>query len=291
MHHYKELISLLLPVLAASACGKQPIETEKIPIRIASTLTRATDSAYEEGDAVGLYVTLREGTAAPALKNSGNHADNVSFTLGGGSWAAETPLYWQDDKTHADFYCYYPFQRSVADVRAVPVSVKTDQRGSGYKDSEWLWGTTADVAPTSAPVSILTRHVLSNLLVVLKPGKGYSEASLAADVTRITLHSLKVRGTLDLSTGQVTPAGEAADIIPAEEAGFFRAMVIPQALDDATLLSVEVGGYTYSMKQTITFVANKQHTCTVTVNKTSEGLNIGISDWETDGNDYGGAIN
>ena len=45
------------------------------------------------------------------------------------------------------------------------------------------------------------------------------------------------------------------------------------------------------MKQTITFAPNKQHTCTVTVNKTSEGINIGISDWETDGNDYGGTIN
>ena len=36
------------------------------------------------------------------------------------------------------------------------------------------------------------------------------------------------------------------------------------------------------------FVAGKRHTFTITVNKTSSGVNVGITDWEDDGVDNGG---
>jgi hypothetical protein len=34
--------------------------------------------------------------------------------------------------------------------------------------------------------------------------------------------------------------------------------------------------------------ANKQHTLTVTLNKKTNGIDIGIGEWETDEIDYGG---
>lgn len=281
----------MLLALTAAGCGKQAEEQEKLPIRIATTLTRATDTAYEPGDAVGLYVVNRNGSGVPAPASSGNHADNARFTFDGSTWTPATQLYWKDAETHADFYCYYPYQSPISDVSAIPVAVRTDQRGSGYKESEVLWGTAADVAPTGEPVSILTRHALSNLIVVVKPGNGYTETTLAADIESLTLHSLRVHGTMDLATGQVTASGDAADMIPSGSDGTYRAMVIPQKLEDATLLSLKVDGYTYSMKQSLTFVANRQHTCTVTVNRTSEGINIGIGAWEEDETDYGGILN
>ena len=278
-------------LLLVAACGKHPAEPEKIPIQIMTSVTRATDTAYEEGDAVGLYVVNRNGTTEPSLDHVGNYVNNARYTFSGSSWASDTQLYWQDQTTHADFYCYYPYRTPITNVKAVPVSVCADQRGDGYKESELLWGKTVDVAPTQNPVGIVTKHVFSNLLIQIIPGKGYTETTLTSDLSRITLHSTRTNGFLDLSTGLVTPTGDAVDITPSGAAGSYRAMVVPQTLENATLLSLEVGGYTYSMKQTISFLPNKQHTCTVTVNKTSEGINVGISAWEEDDNDYGGVIN
>ena len=53
----------------------------------------------------------------------------------------DTPVYWKDETTPADFYCYYPYMQTVSDVTAVPFSVKADQSTlENYKASELLWG-------------------------------------------------------------------------------------------------------------------------------------------------------
>ena len=282
---------LFLPFLMVTACGKQPPAPEMIPIQIATTITRATDSAFETNDAVGLYVVNRTGSASPVLGNNGNHADNVLFSFDGSRWEAYSPVYWQDGNTHADFYCYFPYRSRITNVNSVPVSVRADQREDGYKESELLLGTAKDIAPTQDPVGIVTKHVFSNLLIRVKPGNGYTETSLAADLTRVTIHSTRTSGLLDLSSGFIEPTGETVDITPAGTAGSYRAMVVPQTLENETLLSLEVGGFVHSLKQTITFLPNRQHICTVTVNRTSEGINIGITGWVEDDTDYGGVIN
>ena len=53
-------------------------------------------------------------------------------------------------------------------------------------------------------------------------------------------------------------------------------------------VSGTVNGTAYTLKKGFTFVSGKQHTFTVTVNRTVSGINIGIGDWENDGTDNGG---
>ena len=79
-------------------------------------------------------------------------------------------------------------------------------------------------------------------------------------------------------------------MIPKAEADCYRALIVPQGITDSDLIKVSVSGYEYVLRQTITFEANKQHSCTLTVNKTNEGINIGIGGWETDESDYGGSV-
>jgi hypothetical protein len=56
------------------------------------------------------------------------------------------------------------------------------------------------------------------------------------------------------------------------------------------LIKVTLNDYTYTLTQTVTFESNKQIKCTLTVDKIEEGLNIGISGWETSDIDYGGTV-
>ena len=48
---------------------------ERIPINISTSITRATDSAFEAGDKVGIFVVNEPNTLAA----SGNYVDNMGF--------------------------------------------------------------------------------------------------------------------------------------------------------------------------------------------------------------------
>ena len=53
-----------------------PPTPEKWAINISTSITRATDTSFENGDKVGIYVVNQPN----ALKTSGNHVDNIGFT-------------------------------------------------------------------------------------------------------------------------------------------------------------------------------------------------------------------
>lgn len=267
----------------------QSDEPPKIPINITTNVwTKATDAAFEQGDKAGIYVVNFNGTSAGSLVTTGNHVDNMRFTLSE-TWTPDTPIYWKDQTTKADFYCYYPYTESIVNIATYAFSVKADQSSeSNYKASDFLWGKTTGVVPTANPVQITVKHMMSNLLIYLKAGNGYTEEEL--DQAEITICGLKTDATINLATGIVTTTGTVTDITPKAETDYYRALVVPQSITDADLIKVSIGENEYVLKQTVTFETNKQHTCTLTVNKTGEGINIGIDSWETDDTDYGGVV-
>ena len=117
-----------------------PVEPSKIPINIMTGIwTRATDSAFEQGDKTGIYVVNFNGESAGSMTTTGNHVDNMQFTYSG-TWTPDTPIYWKDQSTKADFYCYYPYTENIGDVGAYAFSVKVAQSSeSNYKASDFLW--------------------------------------------------------------------------------------------------------------------------------------------------------
>ena len=56
--------------------------------------TKATETAFEQGDVIGLYVTDYQGETAPPLQISGNWANNVSATFDGTSWLTSKKIFW-----------------------------------------------------------------------------------------------------------------------------------------------------------------------------------------------------
>lgn len=266
-----------------------PTEQKNIPINIATLAwTKATDSAFESGDKVGIYVVNYTGTTPGTLATSGNHVNNMGFTYTT-SWSPDTQVYWKDQTTKADFYCYYPYTATVSSVSAYPFNVKANQSAvADYKASDLLWGKTADVSPTSSAVQINVKHVMSNLIVKLTPGTGYTANDLKTAV--ITIQNLKTNSTVNLSTGVATATGSAQNITPKAETDYFRALVPPQSVSNVELIKIQIGDYIYKLTQTITLEANTQHTCTLKVNKTEEGVNIIIGGWDKDSHDYGGTV-
>ncbi len=289
------LILMTLAVLASCKKAEEPTpapqpnpepESELVPIKIATSMTRATDYAFETGDNVGLFVV----NEPKSLQASGNHADNSKFTFDGTKWNADKELYWLDATTKADFYCYYPYTSSVSSITAFPFQVSQDQSTEiGYKASDLMWGKVAGVAPTPDPVVINVSHSMSCLIINLKAGTGWKEEDI--NNAEVTLCGLKTAARINLADGVTTAEGDASEIKPNSIGnGAFRALVVPQKISDAGLVRIKVGENIYTLKTTIDLKSGKQHTCTVVVNRTSEGINIGIGPWETDNNDYGGSV-
>lgn len=295
-------ILLLMAAAAAmtvSGCkkpGPDPVtptpDPEKIPIRLSTEIsTKATDGGYENGDRIGIYTVNYTDGAPGALANSGNHLDNTGFTFDGSEWKADKEVYWADQTTSADFYCYYPYTESVADVTALSFSVREDQSSlDNYKASELLWGKTEGAQPSADPVKITTRHALSNVIIYVVPGKGYTEESLAAEEIGVTITGVKTTAKLNLATGKTSADGDLKDIIPYKENAYWRALVVPQDIIGKEIIKVAVGTDVYTLNQTVTFEQNKQHTCTLTINRIGEGVNISIGGWESADTDFGGTL-
>lgn len=303
----KKLRMLLLATLALCACSSggdgagdspgvpnPPTGDKRQPINIGMTVndrenTRVTDLAFEVGDQIGLFVVNRnaDGTAQ-ALKTTGNHVDNMRFTYNA-TWTPDAPIYWLDDKTNADFYIYYPYTATVADVAAMPFSVNADQSAeAAYKAGDVIIGSRTNVAPTEAAVMINARHAMSQLLITLVPGNGFTEESLAAAEVSVRVNGVKTNATINLATATVTAVGDISAVTPLKTGDAYKALIVPQTVAEGNLLTVTVDGREYNLVRGLTFESGKRYNCTVVLSKTSEGVNVTIGDWDDDGTDYGG---
>ena len=305
MIKFKYLALSLCTLLTIGACSPEggsdtptpsptPSPSEKMAIQISTKMSsRATDDAFEEGDQIGLFVVNHNvDGSATTLKNNGNYIDNTLLTYRNDTWSSATPLYWKDESTHADFYVYYPYTTTISNVEALPYQVKTDQSNlTDYKTGDLLIGKATDVKPTPNAVNINAKHMISQMAITLRAGNGFTESSLASAYVHVKINRLKTNATVHLTTSEMTATGDVADITPLKDGSQYKALIVPQTVADGNLITVNVNGRDFNLTKASNFhafEAGKRYNFTVTLSKTSNGVNVGITKWEEDGIDYGG---
>lgn len=255
-------------------------------------LSRATDFGFEKNDAIGLFVVNYQNGSAGTLQQSGNHVNNMRFVYNS-QWTPDEPIYWLDNQTKADFYIYYPYSNTVT-VSDYKVNIPSDQSTlAAYKQGDFLWGKTAGVAPKSEAVSITAHHVFSAVQIQVKAGNGFTEETLAAADVQVRLNGIYTQTTVNLSNGNVAVSGDKQKIIPYKEGDIYKAIIAPQTVVREGLVTITVDGRDYNLTQgtqdpEMTFEAGHRHTFTITVSKTSNGVNVDIGGWDEDGVDHGG---
>lgn len=297
--NYRFFIALATAFMAAGCSNRSdnteptlpqdPPAQEKTEIRISPSVTdsRATDYGFENGDCIGLYVVNYSGNNPGTLANTGNHVDNMRFSYSG-TWTPDQQVTWADNSTHADFYAYYPYS-IVKSVDAHEFTVQADQSTEkAYKESDLMTGKSRDVAPTSSAIDIPVSHAMSRAIITLEPGNGFTKESLAAAAISVRLNGLKCHSTVDLASGTVTPTGEPAKITPYLTNGTYRALIVPQTVETGSLITVTADGREYNLQKGFTFESGKSHKFTVTLSKTSAGVNVNITPWVDDDTDNGG---
>ena len=224
-----------------------------------SVVTRATETAFESGDKIGLYVVE---TPAP-LQVSGNFVNNLQATFNGSQWTGDSGLRWPSTESVCDIYAYY----------------------DGFGACDFLWGKAASVAYTTDAIPVQFNHKLSKITLKLVKSESYV-GDLPSDAV-FYVHSTVPDATVDLTTGSVTkdPYGTARTITCRKvDDETYEAVVIPQRLSSRTpLFEMVANGVSYLVEGSFNFKPGINYTFSVTLNTSTESIRIEIGgeieDW------------
>lgn len=316
----KRIISFItIAVLALQGCsfeepGMEPETPQGKAFKVSiyndifqQPATKVTTDGFCTGDEVGLYIVNYDGETPGTLKLEDNQADYVRFSYSeSGDWVSDYDIYYKDNDTKVDFYGYYPYAEPMS-IAAYPFEVARDQskgaengQMAAYEASDFLWAKTAKVTPTESKVILSFYHKMSSARVRFSQGTGWTDAAEFAAVTKEVLVTNTIRkSTIDLSTGIVTPEGEAplTGIIPMNDNGEFRAIVVPQTVAAGkTLLTLTIDGRPrhYSRDVDTEYLPGKITTYDLSISKKEETgeyeielIGVNISAWEADNVSHG----
>lgn len=283
----------------------------RLELRLAPGFSKVAGDEFEAGDRIGVFMSYSvsgdgagDNSADGASENPNGdnsqeiviYLDNQAFTAlntGAGvlEWKSGDKLWWKDDSTLADFRCYYPYSAEATGKQMLNCGVRADQRThKAFSESDILWGESLGVEPTAECVELMTSHRTGQVVVELVPGKGYDKTSLAGAVESLVLKGAVCGAVLNLASGELVAEGEVQDVQPFAEGLIFSALLPPQSIPEFEV-SIVLAGLERSRKTALEIMSNKRLKCTITVDKVTEGVNVGIGGWEDYGEEFGGVLN
>ena len=235
--------------------------------------TRATETAFENTDQIGVYVTA----ADEVLQIGGNEVNNELFTYNGTSWTSKRKVYWNEGEHN--IYAYYPYTNKVNDVKDYSFELQADQStAEGFTKSDFLWAGKTNVTASASAVQMQFAHKLSNVKVLLQKGENYT-GDIPAE-TEVYIHSTVTKAVIDLSTGDAAKddyAGTGSIKALQKSATEYAAIVVPQNITTRRpLVEVICNGVSYLMEGKLSLKPGMRHTITVTLDKNPEQTKIDV---------------
>ena len=190
-----------------------------------SVNTRAAGVAWADGDKIGIFMTEAGKTLSADVIKEG--VDNVCYQSNGS--IAFSPV--SGGKTiffpidgDVDFYSYYP-QTTVNDYK-VALNV-ADQKSQEAID--FMYAKTTGCNKATPQVNLRFSHMLSNLILNVKPGNGLTQDDL--NKLTVTIKDQNTTATFNLADGVISGEGNPADIeMKAVQVGKrYEAILLPTA--------------------------------------------------------------
>ena len=296
---YRMGLVLLSTALASVSCSKentgQSEETAgRLEISVRPTtvqMTKASDTAFEDGDEFGLTV-VQWLDSEPCDLSLIRYEDNVMFTVEEGSEPYAWPAaYYPDRSTPCSFYAYYPYNETGfrRGTNILPVQVATNQ-GYGISGSDYMVAVKDTVYPTEESVPLVFDHILAKIVLNLIAGDGCTTADLLT--SDLTLKSFSTEAEYDIVEQTFSAISSRADIIPstnwAESSDRITgscAIVIPQkfrAGESMLYCTINNKILAYKPSSDILFESGRQYNFDITVTVTDLGPSIAVSSEITD---------
>jgi len=298
MKKYNTISAITVIALFLVSCTKDsPFEKTTMNIEgvINNSITKVSDTGFENSDQIGVFVTDYSGSTAGLLSPTTNHGTNVKHTYISelNSWTPESgkEIYWNDAVTKVDVYGYYPYNTSVTSISEYPFSVQSDQStSSNYFKSDFLWAKTSNVTAQTFPVALSFGHKMSKIVITTNVGVGFTTSEFNAATKSVEILGVKLSSKINLSNGIVSVDNSVVNgtITPKASGNVFTAILVPQTILESTVfIKATVNGVVYYYSKGFTFESNKQYNFTITVNKNSLSvMSNGVSEWTVDENVY-----
>ena len=274
-------ISLALLSLATVSCRRgelapqRPTDAVQFSVAMNTFDVKATDNAFEAGDAVGIFA----GTPIDAA--------NVKGTISGTTLTPETEIKWVENQTaNTKFAAYLPYDAARTSA-AFNFAVKADQSAYADYQASDLLASTVTAAPRTT-VAFAMKHQLTKLIVIP------TCEDEAETVTDVTVQELVTDASVDLMAGTVA-AGTAKGTVKAGAAvegnggQGFAAILVPQTVQLKLTVTTSAGrSVEYALAEAKALASGKAYKAEITVKKASVEpgpetpveFTISIIDWE-----------
>lgn len=281
----KKYILFAAAAITLAACTNddnyidEPVAAEISATIGQSDVTRAHDTAWDEGDRIG-------------ITSSANMYVNIPYeysaTSGTGKFTGNT-IFFKDKRKQESFTAYYPYKGSSGSAAGtITATTKADDQ-KDKKNFDFLYAKAENlVAETSSEVKLMFAHKMSKITFTFVDGDGME----VGKILTYTISGLKLAGSFDTATGECKATADAAESLTMSVSGLVSEtatdplIVFPQTLGGKVTMKIEDNDGQYYTCD-LNFEGNEiksgnNYLFTIKVNKT--GLNIKgmeIVNWTT----------
>lgn len=280
MKKFTIFATLAMVALAAISCNKneepKPQPEQKV-ISVSTSLysfTKATDTAFESGDAIGVHI----------ISNQPNepYLNNAKYTYSGTAWKGEQTNYWyKDESVVADIYAYYPYSANGGyNATGINFTVNSDQTTpAGYTASDLMLAQ-ASSKPTAEAVKLGFKHALSKVVVNIN-------SELDEAIADVMFSDVYGTANVSLAGGAATVSGSKGGIKALKVKDTqWQLILVPQ--DNVTpkliVTTTAQKQYTFDIESAVSFAAGKVSTTTISLTKESisTSFTTEVTDWTAD---------
>lgn len=271
---------LLLGCALLASCARQ--EESAVPglreIRFSASIgtydTKATDTAFEEGDVIGLMIE------SPFFPN-GMEPLHYALKMEGGGLKPFDPLYWPVEMPSvekASFMAYYPFEAVVGGK----VVIDEDQfHQDAYKHSDYMSASTF-ATPSDDVVHLQFKHLMSrfNLAVIDQLETDSFSGEQTDNFLSVEVGGMNMSAYFRFTRIQVV-GEETSTAYPARTGDRSYSLLLPpQTVAPVITVHLSSGKtLTYTVTAPIDFTAGKQVSASLVLSEDEMAFNWTITDW------------
>lgn len=282
MRNYIYCLPLALAALfTLASCSKEKdMASEQREIKFTASMgsfqVKATDTAFEAGDAIGVFAL---GTT---------YFENAKMTADGASLIPETPVYWstyQKVNERTLFRAYYPYQDNLTVKDKYTFTVKPDQSTHAlYTASDLMIGD-AFAAPGDETVHLNFIHQLSKVIVTI-------DNRLEGEIADVYFGNVQGRAQVVFTenffyTQGIDDAGtiKSGKVTLADGTPAWALVIAPQYTKPQLMITTTDGKqYTYNSDSYVSFISGRRYHVSIILDESSIATDFtsDVIDWTDD---------
>ena len=285
MLFYKKMMLAVASCVIVASCSNSdesisPVEDKGSVSFTASmkSLSRATETEFEEGDQIAVYAMQEDENGSTTLKPSGNYADDVTYTYTAGKFTNAKGIACPAS-FGVRYFAIYP-NTAGSEVPVSKFQVKTNQHEAGQYTLSDLCTAVSDITKEKE-VDLVFSHRLSHVIINLEGNV------LGTGQPIVSLTNVNTMCDVNFSANSYVASGS-KNVIRCTDNGTnsYKAIIVPQTIKmGEAFLSVSLNGKEHVLKAAtdIVFASGKQRMFNLTIdNDEIVSYTSNILPWDED---------